>query len=144
MPAEGRSGARRSATDNPVGVRVWGEVGATVCVDPDNRNFIRFTFGHERIAPDDDPETLERYEALVYEYCEMKAEKRMRQLVRLTKAIANAPEQEQAPSTKKARSKTAKGSASKRATASSSRPGQETQASRKASPARGRSSRTTQ
>ena len=86
MP-EPRSGTRRAATDLPKAVRVWGEVGVTLAVTQEPPQFIRYSFGHERIAPNDSAETLARYETLVFETCNEAVEKRSRQLHRLIRTV---------------------------------------------------------
>jgi hypothetical protein len=83
--AEPRSGASRVAR-TPKPVRVWAEVGVTIAVTEDPPQFIRFSFGHEKIAPNDDQETIKRYEALVYETCEAVVERRIRRLKRLVRS----------------------------------------------------------
>lgn len=84
---------RRSANRrNPKAVRVWAEVGATLCIDPDNRQFIRFTFGHEKIAPNDEPETLRETEQEVYAFCNEVAEQRLSELAALARQVSGLPE----------------------------------------------------
>lgn len=71
----------------PKSVRVWAEVGVTVAVSEDPPQFVKFLFGHERIAPNDKPDTIERYERLCYEACESVVEKRVRKIKRMMKSI---------------------------------------------------------
>lgn len=68
-------------------VRVWAEAGVTLAVSENPPQFIKFSFGHERIAPNDDMETIKRYEAMCYEFCEQVVEKRVKKLKRLIKAV---------------------------------------------------------
>ena len=91
MPTR-REGASSSASRSPstrnepqVGrpVRVWSECGVTVAVSSDPPQFIRFTTGHERIAPDDDPATIRRVERQIYAACEKIVDRRVKTLVKL-------------------------------------------------------------
>lgn len=70
-------------------MRVYSEVGVTVAVSEDPPQFVRYTFGHERIARSDSTEEIERTERLVHEVNERMVEKRVRELVRLVKRVHN-------------------------------------------------------
>jgi hypothetical protein len=64
-------------------VRVWSEVGVTVAVTDDPPQFLRFTFGHERIAPSSTQTDIKKTEALVNEFNEFILEKRLKQYQRM-------------------------------------------------------------
>lgn len=64
-------------------VRVWGSVGITVCINEDTREFVKLEIGHERIAPDDKPETLKKYEAKINAFNERAVNRRMKALKKL-------------------------------------------------------------
>lgn len=86
QPRTSSSRVQRIRDGGPV--RVWSECGVTVCVDEQTRQFIRFTTGHERIAPDDKPATIRRVEQAIYEECETIVNKRVTMLSRLVRAAA--------------------------------------------------------
>lgn len=69
-------------------VRVWSECGVTVAVTDDPPQFIRFTTGHERVAPNDKPATVRRVEREIYEDCEKIVERRTKQLIKLVQAAS--------------------------------------------------------
>lgn len=69
-------------------MRVWSECGVTVCVDEETRQYVRFTTGHERIAPDDKPATIRKVEAAIYEECEEIVSRRVAKLSRLVRAVS--------------------------------------------------------
>lgn len=75
--------ARRAKQGNPT--QVWGEVTVTVAIG-DNQ-FVKFTFGHERTAPNDDAETLDRYERLIHRRNEEVVSRRVEQYARLIKEV---------------------------------------------------------
>lgn len=72
-------------------MRVWSECGVTVAVSSDPPQFIRFTTGHERIAPDDDPATIRRTERAIYADCEKIVDKRVKALIKLVEAAGETP-----------------------------------------------------
>lgn len=70
-------------------VRVWAEAGVTLAVTDDPPQFIRLTVGHERIAPDDKQDTIERYETMVYEACEATLEKQIKKLKKVIRRASS-------------------------------------------------------
>ncbi len=85
--SESRTPASRvRRTGKPV--RVWAEAGVTVCVTEEPPQYIRFTTGHERIAPDDSPKTIRQVEQQIYEQCEEIVNKRVAKLMQLVKAAS--------------------------------------------------------
>lgn len=84
MPKESNSGTAKSRRKSRT-VRVWAEVGVTLAVTQDPPQFVKFTFGHERIAPNDTQETLEKYQSLVIESCEATVEKEVKRLSRIVR-----------------------------------------------------------
>lgn len=58
----------------------------TVCVTDDPPQFVKFTTGHERMAPDDDGATIARTEKQIYEQCEAIVDQRVKELTRLVRA----------------------------------------------------------
>jgi len=79
-------------------VRIYVEAGITMAVTDDPPQFVRFSFGQERIVPNDDEETLARYERIAYEACEAIVERRARRLARLIRRVGS-EESSDAPST---------------------------------------------
>ena len=70
---------------NSKAVRVWAEVGITLAVTQDPPQYVKFLFGHERIAPDDKKDTIARYQSMVIENCEETVEKEVKRLSRIVK-----------------------------------------------------------
>lgn len=81
--SETRSRGMRKQTDGTV--RVWSEFGMTIPVG-ESMAFIKFTFGHERIAPDSSETTLRKVTADIDKYNEEEAERRIRKYTRLVTA----------------------------------------------------------
>lgn len=82
--------ARRNTSDQAKSgkaVNVWGEVSITVAITDDPPQFIKVTFGHERVAPSDDDETISRYERRIHRKNEEVVERRAEQLKRLVERI---------------------------------------------------------
>lgn len=71
----------------PKSVRVWGEIGITTEVSP--FQFLKVTFGHERIAPKDDLVTIRKYEAQINDFNEAVIEKYIKKYKRLMKRLNN-------------------------------------------------------
>jgi len=67
------------------GVRVWSEVGLTLAVTDDPPQFIRFAFGHERIAKSDSVEEIRKTAALVDEFNEAELERRIKKYKNLVR-----------------------------------------------------------
>lgn len=76
--------ARRTGVRNKT-VRVWGLASITMPVG--DMGFVKVEFGHERLAKSDTQAELERVEVLVHEFNVKMVEKRVRELVRLKKAV---------------------------------------------------------
>jgi len=68
-------------------VRIGAKCGVTLPVTSDPPSFVKYEFWHERIAPDDSPTTIKKYERMVFEACEEIVEKRVRKLRRIIKAV---------------------------------------------------------
>lgn len=81
--SETRSRGQRKQDDGSV--RVWSEFGMTLPVG-ESMAFIKFAFGHERIAPNDNVETLKRTVADIDKFNEEEAERRIRKYTRLVSA----------------------------------------------------------
>ena len=88
MPAEQSKTAKGRRKSRAV--RVWAEVGVTLAVTQDPPQFVRFTFGHERIAPNDTQETIEKYERMVIANCEETVEKEVKRLARIVRRAGRA------------------------------------------------------
>lgn len=69
-------------------MRVWGEAGVTVAITENPPQFVKVLFGHERIAPNDDAETIKRYTALIDAYNEEIVEKQVEKYKRLALAVS--------------------------------------------------------
>ena len=67
--AERPSRAPKAAAEGKA-VRVWGELGLTICIDAENRNFIRPLIGHERWARSDSRKNLKEAVAELEEFNE--------------------------------------------------------------------------
>lgn len=64
-------------------VRVWSEVGVTIAVTDEPPQFLRFTFGHERIAKSSSQADVVKAEALVDEFNEKILDKRLKKYRRM-------------------------------------------------------------
>jgi hypothetical protein len=53
-------GAAKGAVPESKKVLAWAEVGVTICIDPENRQYVRASFGHERYADNDSRAALLR------------------------------------------------------------------------------------
>jgi hypothetical protein len=87
-PARGRSTTRRASERN--GVRVWGEVSITIAITDDPPQFVKVTFGHERISPSDTLADLQRTERTINEFNERTVNRRAEHYKRLAKAAGHA------------------------------------------------------
>lgn len=86
MPREPQS--TRGRKPQPDGtVRVWSEMGMTVQITDDPPQYVKFSVGHERLAPDASEETLDKYAAVVDEYNERWANRVLRRLERLARRV---------------------------------------------------------
>lgn len=81
------TGARSTTGKKPKAVRVWGEVSVTVAVTDDPPQYVKATFGHERIAPDDKVATLDRYQDKIDTYNEKQVEKQIKKYRRLIRRV---------------------------------------------------------
>lgn len=73
----------------PKSVRVWQEIGLTINVTEDPPQFVRITFGHERISPDDSEASLKQTERKIHDFNEEILEKRVEQLLREMKRVTS-------------------------------------------------------
>lgn len=116
MPAKSRSGvpaqdaprskppARGTAILVGDSVRVWSEVGVTVAVTEDPPQFLRFTFGHERIAKNGSTEEIKRTAALVDEFNEAELERRLNKYRRILRRSTDDDDDSEEVSGKKPKS----------------------------------------
>ena len=81
-PAKARSTTGRQAKT----VRVWGEVSLTLAVSQDPPQFIKVTFGHERMCADND-EAITRMERVIHRKNEEVVDRRAKSLTRLIRQI---------------------------------------------------------
>lgn len=70
------------------GMFVYSEASVTICVDPTHNEFLKFTFGHERLSPSDSEADLKRTEAAAWKFNEAVIDKRARKIQRLIRQIA--------------------------------------------------------
>lgn len=78
------SRVRRTPSSGPV--RVWSEATVTICVTEEPPQFVKFTTGHERMAPDDNERTIAQTEKAIYDQCESIVAARVKDLTRLVRA----------------------------------------------------------
>lgn len=67
--------------DGPV--RVWSECSVTVAISEDPPQFVKFTHGFERMAPNSKRTTITQVEDEIYRACEKIVEKRIKRLTRV-------------------------------------------------------------
>lgn len=92
---------RRGSADPAKAVRVWGLASITMPVGAASpTGYVKVEFGHERLAKNDTQAELDRVEELVHEHNVRIVEKRLREFIRLKKAIEV---QESQPVRKRAR-----------------------------------------
>ena len=84
-PVKRKAKAKRAESDGSEQVRVWAEAGVTLAVTSDPPQFVRLTYGHERIAPDSSEATLKEYEKKVFDHCEAVVQRRAKRLVKLVR-----------------------------------------------------------
>lgn len=82
MAGEATGTARRSAAGTK-SVRVYVECGITLAVTEDPPQYIKYTVGAEKIAPNDTLETIQRTERQLYDQLEQIVEQRITKLQRL-------------------------------------------------------------
>lgn len=82
-------------------VRVWSEVGVTVAVTDDPPQFLRFLFGHERIAKNSTQEEIRRTANLIDEFNEGELERRLKKYVRILLRGVDDDEDDETPARKK-------------------------------------------
>lgn len=85
MTTPPRSTTKKSS-DSTKAVRVWSEVGVTVCITDDPPQYLKFTFGHERLAKSGSQVELQKTARQIDEFNEAEIEKRIDQYTRLIKA----------------------------------------------------------
>ena len=78
-------------------VRVWSSVGVTIPIQNDPPAFLRFSFGHERIAKKGTAAEVSRVADAVDEFNENELQKRLKKYVRMVRVISNDPEHEEKP-----------------------------------------------
>lgn len=66
-------------------IKIGAEVGVTLQVD--EFQFVRFSYHSERIAPNDDPSTIKKYEQMLFAHCEEVVEKRAKRLKRMIRSM---------------------------------------------------------
>lgn len=76
-------------------VRVWSEVGVTIAVSDDPPQFLRYTFGHERIAKNSTQEEIRKTARLVDEFNEAELERRIDKFARLLRAESVATDEDE-------------------------------------------------
>lgn len=84
---EGSSAKRRRIRRESDQVFVYSECSITVCVDRTANEFLKFTFGHERLSPSDSEADLIRTEKAAWTFNEAVVDKRSRQIKRLIRQI---------------------------------------------------------
>src|SRR5687768_14819830 len=68
----------RTRIRQPGGVRLYAEVGVTLQVA--EFHYLKFTYGQEMIAPNDDPATIKKLEDKLFKRCEAVVNRRAEQL----------------------------------------------------------------
>lgn len=81
----GRTRSTTAAARRGRPTQVWGEVCVTIAVG--DMQFVKFTFGHERTAPNDDQETISRYERMIHRKNEEVVARRVEEYKRLVERI---------------------------------------------------------
>lgn len=69
---------------------MWGEVSITIAITDDPPQFVKVTFGHERISPSDTLEDIQRTERRINEFNERMVSRRAEQYKRLASAAGHA------------------------------------------------------
>lgn len=85
MPKEGGAKAKTKSKQ----VRVYVEAGVTLCVSEDPPQYLKYTFGQERLAASDDAKSIAKAEALAFESCEAMIEKRTKKLSHLIRRVSS-------------------------------------------------------
>lgn len=85
-------------------VRVWSSVGVTISVTDDPPQFLRFEFGHERIAKNGTQEEIRKTATLIDEFNEKELDKRLKKYRRLFRS-SEAVEPSEAASTPRERAR---------------------------------------
>lgn len=76
-------------------VRVWSEVGVTIAVSDDPPQFLRYTFGHERIAKNSTQEEIRKTARLIDEFNEAELDRRIGKFSRLLRRESAATDREE-------------------------------------------------
>lgn len=76
-------------------VRVWSEVGVTIAVSDDPPQFLRYTFGHERLAKNSTQEEIRKTARLVDEFNEAELDRRIGKYARLLRRETGAEDREE-------------------------------------------------
>lgn len=98
-------------------VRCWSEVGVTISVTDDPPQFLRATFGHERIAKNSTQAEISRTFRLIDEANEAELEKRIRRYKKMFSTVDPDDDEQIKVERKKGQKKVGKGSARDRAKA---------------------------
>lgn len=104
---KGREGLTKQGSVIILGdsVRVWSEVGVTIAVTDDPPQFLRFTFGHERIAKNGTQEEIRKTATLVDEFNEKELDKRLKKYRRLFRATETVEVSEQPTARERAKAR---------------------------------------
>jgi hypothetical protein len=78
-------GEAKGAVPKSTKILCWSEVGVTICIDPENRQYVRGSFGHERYADNDSRAALLRAADELDEFNEEMLEKIVRKYGKLAR-----------------------------------------------------------
>lgn len=78
--------SHRSPTPRTGSVRVWGECSLTLAITDDPPQFLKVTFGHERLAKNDTQAEIRKTAALIDEFNEAEIARRIEQYRQLIEA----------------------------------------------------------
>lgn len=97
---EGRTERSRtkkaSETAKEGSLRVWGEVGVTICLTNDPPQFLRVLFGHERLTTGTTATALKNATAEIEEYNERQLQRHVKSARRIAlKSMSEADEEEE-------------------------------------------------
>lgn len=75
----------RRASSGPV--RVWSEASVTIAVSENPNQYLKFTHGFEKMAPNDSSAAIARTEREIYEACERVLDRRVKRIARLIREM---------------------------------------------------------
>lgn len=81
--------ARRRSSETGEPVRVWSECSVTISVSSDPPQFIKFTHGFEKMAPNSSKAAISRTENDIFEQCERVVDRRVKRIARLIRDLQN-------------------------------------------------------